>query len=103
MINKIVNDNMEEALKAKIAVVDFSASWCGPCKMLEPVLEEVANELSGKVEFYNADVDNNMKLAMKFGVSSVPSIFVFKDGVQVDMTMGFQPKAGIMAFISKHM
>lgn len=103
MIKKIVNNNMDEVTKAKLAVVDFSATWCGPCRMLEPVLEEVSEDLAGKVEFYNADVDENMKLAMQYDVQSVPALIIMKDGKVADRTVGFQPKASIMEFINRQM
>ncbi|MBP3325111.1 MAG: thioredoxin [Coprococcus sp.] len=103
MIKKIVNNNMDEATKAKLAVVDFSATWCGPCRMLEPVLEEISEDLAGKAEFYNADVDENMKLAMQYDVQSVPALIIMKDGKVADRTVGFQPKASIMEFINRQM
>ncbi len=103
MIKKIVNNNMDEVTKAKLAVVDFSATWCGPCRMLEPVLEEVSEDLAGKAEFYNADVDENMKLAMQYDVQSVPALIIMKDGKVADRTVGFQPKASIMEFINRQM
>lgn len=103
MIKKIVNNNMDEVTKAKLAVVDFSATWCGPCRMLEPVLEEVSEDLAGKAEFYNADVDENMKLAMQYDVQSVPALIIMKDGKVADRTVGFQPKASIMEFIDRQM
>lgn len=103
MIKKIVNNNMDEVTKAKLAVVDFSATWCGPCRMLEPVLEEISEDLAGKAEFYNADVDENMKLAMQYDVQSVPALIIMKDGKVADRTVGFQPKASIMEFINRQM
>lgn len=103
MIKKIVNNNMDEVTKAKLAVVDFSATWCGPCRMLEPVLEEISEDLTGKAEFYNADVDENMKLAMQYDVQSVPALIIMKDGKVADRTVGFQPKASIMEFINRQM
>lgn len=103
MIKKIVNNNMDEVTKAKLAVVDFSATWCGPCRMLEPVLEEVSEDLAGKAEFYNADVDENMKLVMQYDVQSVPALIIIKDGKVADRTVGFQPKASIMEFINRQM
>lgn len=64
MVKKIQNNNMDEALQAKAAVVDFSAVWCGPCQMLAPVLEELSGDLDGKVAFYNADTDENTRFAI---------------------------------------
>jgi thioredoxin 1 len=73
------------------AVVDFSAVWCGPCKMLAPVLEEVSEEM-GEVNFYNVDVDENQNLAAEYGIMNIPAILVLKDGVKQDILVGFKPK-----------
>lgn len=103
MIKKIVNNNMDEVMKAKIAVVDFSATWCGPCRMLEPVLEEVSEEFAGKVDFYSADVDENMKLAMQYEVQSVPALMIVKDGQVAGRAVGFRPKQDVIEFIKGQM
>ena len=63
MVEKIRGNNLEKAENSKIALIDFSATWCGPCRMLEPVLEEVSEELKGQVDFFNCDVDQNPDLA----------------------------------------
>ena len=75
MVKKIQNNNMDEALQAKAAVVDFSAVWCGPCQMLAPVLEELSGDLDGKVAFYNADTDENTQLAIANGITNIPALF----------------------------
>ncbi len=98
MVAKIENNNMAEVEKSKLAVVDFSATWCGPCKMLAPVFHELAEEMEG-VDFFNADVDENQELAGKYGIQGVPSVLIFKDGVQVDRSVGFQPKDRLRQFI----
>lgn len=90
---------MTEVLNKEIAVLDFSAAWCGPCRMLEPVLEELSEELAGKVAFYNADSDENMELAMKYRIQSIPALLLFKNGQEVSRTVGFQPKSSILKFI----
>lgn len=103
MVKKITEKQFHEALEAKMAVVDFSAKWCGPCKMLEPVLEEVSEELSDEVAFYNVDVDNDQELAMKYGIASIPALVVLKNGEKVGMQVGFQPKNSIVNFIKGQM
>ena len=100
MVNVIKDNDFEAVKNSKVAVVDFSATWCGPCKMLAPVLEATAKEMEGVADFYNCDVDSNMKLAMLFNVQSVPSVLVFKDGELVDSTLGFQPKEVLKQFIT---
>lgn len=92
MVHKIEQNNMQDALKAKVAVVDFSATWCGPCKMLAPIMEELSEEMAGQVEFYNADTDENMDLALANKVTSIPALFLLRDGQIVDRMIGFQSK-----------
>ena len=79
MVKKIANNDMTEVLAEKVALVDFSATWCGPCQMLAPVVDALAEELEGQVAVYNVDVDANSDLAMQYRVMSVPSLLLFKD------------------------
>ena len=76
----------------KPVIVDFGAPWCGPCKMLDPVLEELAVEYSGKAAFYTVNVDNNQKLAMDYGIMGVPTVIMFRQGQVVQRLTGFRPK-----------
>lgn len=103
MVKKIENNNMSEALESNLALVDFSATWCGPCKMLAPVLEEISGELAGKLDFFNADVDANDELALKYGIQNIPALVIFKNGEIVDRSVGFQSKEKLKAFINAHM
>ena len=99
MVHKIEQNNMQDALKAKVAVVDFSATWCGPCKMLAPIMEELSEEMAGQVEFYNADTDENMDLALANIVTSIPALFLLRDGQIVDRMIGFQSKQALKNWI----
>lgn len=99
MVHKIEQNNMQDALKAKVAVVDFSATWCGPCKMLAPIMEELSEEMAGQVEFYNADTDENMYLALANKVTSIPALFLLRDGQIVDRMIGFQSKQALKNWI----
>ena len=99
MVYKIEQNNMQDALKAKVAVVDFSATWCGPCKMLAPIMEELSEEMAGQVEFYNADTDENMDLALANKVTSIPALFLLRDGQIVDRMIGFQSKQALKNWI----
>ena len=99
MVHKIEQNNMQDALKAKVAVVDFSATWCGPCKMLAPIMEELSEEMAGQVEFYNADTDENMDLALANKVTSIPALFLLRDGQIVDRMFGFQSKQALKNWI----
>jgi thioredoxin 1 len=85
-----------------VVLVDFWAPWCGPCKMIAPVLEEVDAEMGDKVKIVKVDVDENQETAGKFGVMSIPTLLVFKDGEVVDKVVGFQPKEALTELLSKH-
>ncbi len=84
-------------------LVDFWAEWCGPCKMIAPVLDEIATELDGKLTIGKLDVDENQSTAMAFGVMSIPTLMLFKDGQQVETIVGFQQKAQLLGRIQAHL
>ena len=81
-------------------VVDFWAEWCGPCKMIAPALDEIAAELQGKVKIAKLNIDENPELAAKFGVRSIPTLMMFKDGEVADMKVGAAPKTALASWIS---
>lgn len=92
------DDNFEtEVLKSNVPVlVDFWAVWCGPCKMIAPIVEELAAEYEGKVKIGKLDVDNNQQSAIKYGVRSIPTLLIFKDGKLQDTIIGAVPKTQIV-------
>jgi thioredoxin 1 len=94
----ITDENFEnEVLKSDIPVlIDFWAVWCGPCKIIAPVIDEMASEYDGKVKFGKLDVDNNQQTSIKFGVRSIPTLLIFKDGKLKDTIIGAVPKAQIV-------
>ena len=85
-----------------LVVVDFWATWCGPCRMIAPSLEQLAQEYQGKVNVTKLDVDANQQSAMRFNVRSIPMLLFFKGGKVVDQIIGAQPKANIEAKIKQH-
>ncbi len=99
MIEEIKNSDFTDVLNSKLAVVDFSAVWCGPCQMLTPVMEELSDEMDGEVDFFSADVDENRDLAYQFDIQSIPAIVVFANGEEVTRTVGFQPKEELKELI----
>ena len=103
MVKKITNNDMQEALAAPLAMVDFSATWCGPCQMLAPVFDELAEEMGSEVNFYSVDVDANSQLAEQYNIMSVPSILLFKNGEKAAQTVGFQSKESLADFVRSQM
>lgn len=85
-----------------LVLADFWAPWCGPCKMIAPVLEDLDVEIGDKVKIVKLDVDENQETAAKFGVMSIPTLLVFKNGEVVDKVVGFQPKEALADKLSKH-
>ena len=82
-------------------VVDFWAEWCGPCKMIGPQLEELSEEMAGKVKFVKLNVDENQQTAIKYGVRSIPTLIMFKDGEAVDIKVGAGAKSDLQNWIEK--
>lgn len=81
-------------------LVDFWAEWCGPCKMLSPIIDEVAKENVGKVKICKLNVDNAQRISKRYGVMSIPTVMLFKDGEEVERAIGFRPKSYIIRIIN---
>jgi thioredoxin 1 len=84
-------------------LVDFTATWCGPCKMLEPVVKQLAIDLSGKMEVVKLDIDRNQNMTMQFQVMGVPTLILFKGGKPVERMTGYQPKDRILKKLAPHL
>lgn len=93
-----------QVLNADLPVlVDFWAAWCGPCKMIAPVLEEIAEESGDRIKIAKLDVDVNQSSAFRYGVQSIPTLILFKDGEPVERVVGFMPKERLMASLERHL
>ncbi len=100
MLKKLNAMNFKSEIASGVALVDFYADWCGPCKMLAPIIEQVANEVSD-ITVGKVNVDESGELAAEFGISSIPTMIIFKDGVEVKRLVGFKPKDALIAELSK--
>lgn len=91
MVHHIENEQIiNEVLKSeKLVIVDFFATWCGPCQMIAPILNEIDKKYSDEVEIYKVNVDENQDAAIRYGVSSVPTLIFFKDGEEIDRQVGY--------------
>ena len=101
-----INDSVFEAEvlnSEQLVVVDFWAPWCGPCRKLGPVLDEVASEFEGKVKFVKMNTDESLETAKNYSISGLPSLLVFKDGKAVERLLGLMPKTSIISNIEKHL
>lgn len=102
MVKTVKGDNFEDIKACGVAVADFSATWCGPCKMMAPVFHTVADELNGEVDFFSVDVDENPGLAAANKVFSVPTLILYKNGVEASRSVGAISKYDLLDFIEKN-
>jgi thioredoxin 1 len=94
----------KDVLQATLpTVVDFWAVWCGPCKMIAPLLEEIASDYEGRLQVTKLDVDHNNMTAMQYGVMSIPTLILFKDGEPVERVVGYMPKEKLLSKLTPHL
>lgn len=101
----ITKENFQKDIldAAEPALIDYWAPWCSPCRMIAPIVDEVAQEYDGKIKVGKVNVDENREIAQEFGVMSIPTLIVFKGGKAVDRVVGFKPKNELKALLDKYL
>nr|YP_009396378.1 thioredoxin [Polysiphonia scopulorum]ARW65564.1 thioredoxin [Polysiphonia scopulorum] len=104
-IIQAVDSNFDsEVIKSnKIVLVDFGARWCGPCRMIAPVINEISHEYENIVKVVKVDTDSNPSVASEYGIRSIPTLMIFKDGVKVDMVIGAVPRSTLINTLNKYL
>lgn len=103
-ITEVTKANFNDLLNEDAPVlVDFWAPWCGPCRTLSPIVDEIADDLAGKIEVAKCNVDENQDIAMKYGVMSIPTLVLLKGGQEIARAVGAMPKAKLMAELQAHL
>ena len=102
---EITDENFEQEVikETSLTLVDFWATWCGPCRKLAPVIDELAQEFDGKVKFVKIKADENLETAQKYSISGVPCLLIFKDGEPVERIVNIVPKSTIVSNLNKHL
>lgn len=99
LVKHITDADFQATVATGVTLVDFWAPWCGPCKMIAPILEEIAGELGDKAQIVKINVDDNPQVAGQYGIMSIPTLLLFKDGKKVDQKVGALPKPALKSFI----
>ncbi|OGN63561.1 MAG: thioredoxin [Chlamydiae bacterium RIFCSPHIGHO2_12_FULL_49_9] len=99
IIKQLTDSDFEKTIKEGVTLVDFHANWCGPCRMLAPVLEQVAKEVKGKAQIAKIDIDTEQKTASHFQITSVPTLILFKNGKEVNRLIGLRNAEAVKDFI----
>lgn len=99
LIKHITDENFQKEIAKGVVLVDFYATWCGPCRMLSPIIEDVAKHFEGKAKIAKLDIDSEQKTAAEFQVTSVPTLILFKDGKEINRLIGLRDMEAIKEFI----
>ncbi|BBF45104.1 thioredoxin [Lachnospiraceae bacterium KM106-2] len=102
MLKVVKSNEFVEEVKDGIVVIDFFADWCGPCKMLGPVVEELSDEMSGEAKFIKVNVDESPDLASQYGIVNIPALVIMKNGEKMNTMVGFSPKENIRQEVEKY-
>ena len=104
MVKALITEDFEEKVlnSKKPVLVDFWASWCGPCRMLAPIVEKISNEMPDKFDFYKVNVDEESSLAAQFGIMSIPTLLVFKHGEMVEQSVGVKGESQLKAMLTEY-
>ena len=104
MVKALITEDFEEKVlnSKKPVLVDFWASWCGPCRMLAPIVEKISNEMPDKFDFYKVNVDEESSLAAQYGIMSIPTILVFKNGEMVEQSVGVKGESQLKAMLTEY-
>ncbi len=100
-VKSITDTNFTEETEKGLVLVDFWAEWCGPCRMVAPIIEELSGEMP-QVTFAKLNIDENQETAQKLGITSIPTLLIYKDGEMVDRVVGLMPKLQLAKFLQKH-
>ena len=102
-LEEITDNNFKDRVESDLVMVDFWAPWCAPCRMIAPVLEELQDEMQGQVNIVKLNVDENPQISQEYGITSIPTLLIFKGGQMVDRNVGGAPKEHYKALLTKHL
>ena len=102
-LEEITDDNFKEKVSSNLIMVDFWAPWCAPCRMIAPILEEIHDEMQGKASIVKLNVDENPQVSQEYGITSIPTLLIFKNGEMVDRNVGGAAKEHYKSLLTKHL